>query len=106
MAMNKIFQLLTTILIAAIVSLTVIHIDRNQATSNTSSSKPSAYDRVVQSKTLRCGYVVSAPHTMKDPNTGQMSGIMYDIAEEMGKRLGIKIVWNEEVTWATYFSGL
>lgn len=69
-------------------------------------AKESAYDRVMRTDTIRCGYLVYAPYIEKDPNTGKMSGIFYDIMEEIGKNASLKIDWAEEVGYENIFSGL
>ncbi len=56
----------------------------------------STYDRVIDTKTLRCGYFVWAPHFVIDPLTGEKSGFVYDMIEELGKTLGLKIEWAYE----------
>lgn len=68
--------------------------------------KETAYERVMRTGTLRCGYLVFPPHVIKDPNTGKFSGIVYDIMEEAGKLLDLKIEWTEEVGLATMNEGL
>ena len=68
--------------------------------------RESAYDRVMRTGVLRCGYLSLPPLIMKDPNTGKISGIMHDIVEESGRLLGIKIDWSEEVGLATMDAGL
>jgi polar amino acid transport system substrate-binding protein len=70
-------------------------------------AKESGYDRVMRTHTLRCAYILGiAPEMLKDPNTGVLSGIAYDIAEEAGRRLGLKIEWTEEVGFQTMITGL
>ncbi|MDD5585519.1 MAG: transporter substrate-binding domain-containing protein [Alphaproteobacteria bacterium] len=69
-------------------------------------AKESAYDRVMRTKTLRCGYVVYDPAFMKNPNTGAFSGIIYDITELMAKRIGLKVDWAEEVNFGSMIEGL
>jgi polar amino acid transport system substrate-binding protein len=64
------------------------------------------YERVMRTRTIRCGYLTWPPILMKDPNTGEMSGIFYDYTEELGKRLGFKVEWNEEVGTASFVEGL
>lgn len=59
-----------------------------------------AFERVSSSRTLRCAYAVWAPFFMVDPNTGAKSGIAYDIVEQMGKILGLEVVWTEEVPYS------
>ena len=68
--------------------------------------RETAYERVIRTQTLRCGYVTFVPNLIKDPNTGIMSGVDYDIAEALGRKLGMKIDWAEEVGWATVVPGL
>lgn len=57
----------------------------------------SAFDRVVSSKTIRCGYFSWPPYVAKDPNTGKLSGINVDIMEAIAKNLDLKIEWTGEV---------
>ena len=65
-----------------------------------------AYDRVMRTGILRCGYILVPPQLGKDPNTGQLSGLMVDVMNEIGKRLNLDIRWTEEVNFATMSSGL
>lgn len=69
-------------------------------------AKESTFDRVIRTGTIRCGYVVLPPHIIKDPNTGAMSGIIYDVMEQAGRLLNLKIEWAEEVGFATMNTGL
>ncbi len=62
--------------------------------------RESAYDRVMRTQTIRCVYAVGAPWISVDPNTGEKSGIMVDVMEEVGKALSMKIDWSGgEVGW-------
>jgi ABC-type amino acid transport substrate-binding protein len=61
----------------------------------------SIYDKVLESKTIRVGYISYPPGLSKDPNTGKLSGIMYDVLMEAGKNLEFKIDFVEEVGWGT-----
>ncbi len=71
-----------------------------------SSNKESAYVRVMKTGELRCAYVTYSPFYYENLKSGEPTGIVYDITEEVGKRLGIKIVWSEEVTFQTMYEGL
>jgi ABC-type amino acid transport substrate-binding protein len=53
--------------------------------------KPSAYDRVIVSGTIHCGYFLWPPFIEKNVNTGKLSGLSYDLMEEIGKQLSLKI---------------
>lgn len=56
--------------------------------------------------TLRVGYIVYPPLLEKDPATGQLSGISYDIVESVAQKLNLKTDWVEEVGWGTALEGL
>ncbi|MBI5214612.1 MAG: amino acid ABC transporter substrate-binding protein [Ignavibacteriae bacterium] len=66
----------------------------------------SVYENVVSSQKLRCAYIPYPPATIKDPNTGELSGIFVDIIKEAVKNMGFKIEWTEEVGWGTMIEGL
>jgi ABC-type amino acid transport substrate-binding protein len=66
----------------------------------------SLYDRVIKQGKIRCGYVVYSPGCLKDPNSGKLSGIGIETIELVGKNLGLKVEWAEEVGWGTMIEGL
>lgn len=68
--------------------------------------KESAFERVLRTGTIRCGYTVYDPIIIKDPNTGVLSGLLYDYMENMGKRLGLKVEWALEINLTTYLQDL
>jgi len=57
------------------------------------------YERIMKTKTIRCGYADWAPFLVIDPNTNEISGAMKDIMEEVGKRLDVKIEWTAVLGW-------
>lgn len=69
-------------------------------------AKESAYDRVMRTGLLRCGYITSPPYLIKDVNTGIFSGIAYDFMQEIAKDLGLKVEYVEETGWGTFATGL
>jgi polar amino acid transport system substrate-binding protein len=66
----------------------------------------SVYDRVMRTGTIRCGYFTWAPFLMKDPNTGEFSGIYHDVIEALGKQLNLKIEWAEDTGQSNPFEGM
>lgn len=68
--------------------------------------KHSAYDRVIKSNTLRCGYGLWPTYVDKDANTGKLSGIFYDYMNEVGKMTGVKIEWTMEVGYGDFIEAL
>ena len=61
----------------------------------------SVYDRVLRTGEIRCGYSVWMPLFFIDMKTGEKKGIFHDLMEEVGKRLGLKVIWQEELGWGT-----
>jgi polar amino acid transport system substrate-binding protein len=62
--------------------------------------KETAYDRVMRTGEIRCGYTSYPPYLMKDVTTGVISGIWHDLTEAVADHLGLKIVWAEEVGYS------
>lgn len=91
------------ILIAVVALLAWREFSRPGAGSTASSS---AFDRVTNSNTLRVGYLVLPPYMNKDTSSGRLSGIYYDFTNELGRRLGLKVQWVEEVNLATLSEGM
>jgi polar amino acid transport system substrate-binding protein len=60
-----------------------------------------AYDRILKSGEIKVAYISYPPGFIKDPNTGDFSGIMNDVFCEVAKNMDVKVVYQEEVTWAT-----
>jgi ABC-type amino acid transport substrate-binding protein len=63
----------------------------------TTRAEESSFERVIQTKTINCGYFLWPPYIAKDANTGKLSGINYEIMEAIGKNLDLKINWVAEV---------
>lgn len=68
--------------------------------------KETAYDRVMRTNTIRCGYVPYIPYLIKDPNTGAITGISAEIMEKIAAGLALKIEWTEETGTASFAEGL
>jgi ABC-type amino acid transport substrate-binding protein len=68
-------------------------------------AKETTYDRVLRTGEIRCAYAPYAPALIKDPNTGKLSGIFYDVMTEVGHRLNLKINWVEEVGYGVIPEG-
>jgi len=57
-----------------------------------------AFDRVMRTHTLRCAYSSVKPYFVTlDTDTNMRRGLAHDIVEQMGRILGLQIVWAEEV---------
>ena len=74
--------------------------------SSTPTTTESVYDRVLRTGTLRCGYTPYSVGLQKDPNTGVLSGIYYDIVRQLTDNLSLKFECVEEVGWGEQVAGL
>lgn len=101
----KISQMAMVVLISAVVALAIGYM-MPRGGNGGASVKESAYERVMRTGTLRCGYIIYPRLSERDLNTGKMSGIAPDLMEEIGKQLSLKIEWTEEMTFASAFDGL
>lgn len=55
--------------------------------------------KILKNQIIKCGYLNYDPMLVRDPNTGEFSGIMYDLTETLGQKLGFKIEWAYESSW-------
>lgn len=103
----KLSQTVGTALISLMVSLAVVHfVAPTKGGAGVVAAKETAFDRIMRTNTIRCGYVLYEPFVRKDPNSGQFSGVAVDLMDEIGKLLNLNIEWTEEVGWATTIEGL
>ncbi|MEK7552079.1 MAG: transporter substrate-binding domain-containing protein [Patescibacteria group bacterium] len=88
----------TIIFILVVIALAALYliVSSSNKTNNSSSEE----------NTIRIGYIVYPPLLVKDPTTGALSGVSYDIVEAVAKRLDLKTDWAEEVGWGTALEGL
>lgn len=66
----------------------------------------SAFDRIMASGVIRCGYYVFPPITYRDPNTGVLSGLSVDFMNALAARASLKVEWTEEVTFGNWVPAL
>jgi cyclohexadienyl dehydratase len=102
---------LTTILLSVIASVAaawfvVGHYASAPVASVIPEKKPSVYERVISSGTLRCGFFEEAPFTIIDPNTGKKTGIAVELAEKIGSALGLKVEWVGATNFGTLVDDL
>lgn len=61
--------------------------------------KTSAYDRIMKTQTLRCGYGTVKPYIWQDTD-GKLTGFYVELAEELARQVNLKLEWPEETGWA------
>jgi len=68
--------------------------------------KETTYERVLRTNEIRVGYISYPPSLIKDPNSGKLSGIFYDVIESAAKNMDIDLKYTEEVGWGTMVEAL
>lgn len=66
----------------------------------------SAYARVMRTGVIRSAWLEYPPYFVKNANTGEFSGVFYEITNEVAKRLNLTVDWTEEVGYGTMLEGL
>jgi polar amino acid transport system substrate-binding protein len=104
--MNHIKKLLLLIFVGLLAGYTGSYFAPKNIAQTATAKKESVYERVLRTKTLRCGYATWEPMIIIDPNTKQLSGIAHDVIEAAAKKLSLKVEWTEEVGWGEYVTAL
>jgi ABC-type amino acid transport substrate-binding protein len=102
-------KLSSLLLVVALSAATAFGVTKYAATPTgpaAEAKKETAFERVMRTGTLKCGYVIYPGFIDRDPNTGKLSGRYYDFVEEVGKQIGVKIDWAEEVAISSGLEGL
>jgi polar amino acid transport system substrate-binding protein len=68
-------------------------------------SQSPAMERIEKQKQLRVGWAVWHPYVYRDPKSNQVQGISYELLQDMGKTLGVNVVWVED-NWSTLPAGI
>ncbi len=91
---------------AAVAAPTAAIISKSVQPPSMAVPKETAYERVIRTNTLRCGYGFWEPGLSRDPATGKIRGIFYEYLEAIGRHTGLKIEWTEEVGWGDFPTAL
>ncbi|HAX91287.1 MAG TPA: hypothetical protein DCY07_03640, partial [Rhodospirillaceae bacterium] len=75
-------------------------------TASVAHAEDEAFNRVMKTNTLRCGYITWPPMSQKNPNTQKMEGLYIEMTEELARGLGWKVEWVEEVSMADFVAAL
>ncbi len=96
-------QTLKTILIAGLVGLIAAFVGvkafmPDDLSSTSVEVKETAYERVMRTGKIRCGYVVWPPYFDIDPNTGEMFGYYKDVIDATLGLIGLEVDYVSEYT--------
>lgn len=72
----------------------------------TAAKPETAFDRVMRTGTLRCGYYVFPPMLNFDEETRKPYGLGVDIIEAIAAKTSLKMEWTEEVNFGNWVPGL
>lgn len=86
---------LLSLLTAALIALVPV-----AALAEDTPTRETAYDRVMRTGTLRCGYLTWPDFFEKDVNTGAYSGFWHDYVEMLATSLNLKVEWTAEVPYS------
>lgn len=101
----------TTKIVSAIIAIAIIVgigflFSKNSTEQNTQIPRETVYDKIIESGKIKVGYISYPPSFIKDPNTGEYSGIFHEVLQEIGKKLDVKIDYTEEVGWGTMIEAI
>jgi ABC-type amino acid transport substrate-binding protein len=98
----------TTLLLAVILSaITAFALTKLTPAPSTTAPQPeTAYERVIRTGTLRCGYEYWDGVIMRDEKASKIIGSMTEIMEAWGKATGLKIEWTAQVGWGEVAAAL
>lgn len=99
----RLTQTFLTIVAAMVSAWATLHITGSGDAART---RETALERVLRSGTLRCAYTIYDTYIDRDPNTGLLSGLSYELTEALGKALGLKVEWTAEVGSHELFAGM
>ena len=80
-------------------------INKKEVSETAPEDKETALERITRTGKIRCAYASYNPMLIIDPNTGQKSGIFFDLINEIGKRVGLDVDWSEEVGYGNINQG-
>jgi len=102
----KIWNIILVIVISLVMSFVVRYVAPTSG-GEAVAAKESVYDRVLRTGVLRCGYADWPPAGfVKNPQTGEVSGIMADVTEAVAAKLNLKVEWTENTGWGSFIESL
>ena len=93
---------IVTAIVASVITALAIAPDSAQQVE----AEETAYERVMRTGVLRCGYFSWKPYFFKDPNSGEFSGIFYDYTTALTSLLSLKVEWVSEMSFGTYIEDI
>lgn len=92
--------------VVAVGAMQVLHTPQQEGQAAPVTTMETRWESVKRTGVLRCGYYIWPPVLTFDANTKQVGGVFYDIMQEVGKQLNLKVEWTMEVTHAHMLTDL
>ena len=70
------------------VIITTLFVSCQQPSGIDNSPDGNLKEQIIRTGVIRAAYAIYPPASIKDPNTGELSGIFIDVLEEVAKNLG------------------
>lgn len=80
-------------ILALVLALVAVVVSVTRSPTEVRKDESSTLQRVTASRTLRVGYEGYPPYTIKNPATGQLTGLSVDLAEYIAREAGWKVQW-------------
>ncbi|MCP5404741.1 MAG: transporter substrate-binding domain-containing protein [Pseudomonadaceae bacterium] len=97
---------LATILLAVVASLLAVYAFGPKGGAGVAASRETAYERVMRTGVLRCGYNTWPPAVEVDANTGKVGGIVPELVEYAANAMSLKVEWVQQASWGTFTQDL
>lgn len=104
--MKTVHILLLTVIVAVAASWTTVKLAGLHDASSQTKIKETAYERILRTGKIRCGYYVFPPATQIDPNSGELSGLFVDMWDILAQNMSLEVEWTEELSFGNLYEGL
>ena len=103
----KFSQIILIIILSSLIAFLGAYFVVVKGTGDKPTVQESAYDRVLRTGVIRCGYADWPPYVLrKDPTTAKITGILPDITEAIAEKLKLKVEWTENTGWGSFIESL
>ncbi|MCP5404801.1 MAG: amino acid ABC transporter substrate-binding protein [Pseudomonadaceae bacterium] len=97
-------RILPAILAALVTALLAVWLI--SPTSPAPTATESAFDHILRTGTIRCGYYVFPPMLMFNETTRKPYGLAVDMMNRIAAKTSLKVEWVEEINFGNWMSGL
>jgi ABC-type amino acid transport substrate-binding protein len=104
--LNTAWILVAAAVVAVLASVATMRLYPRPASATMAVTTTADFDRIVERRIIRAGYVSNPPSCIIEPNTKRVTGIVAEAIETIASSAGLKIDWTEEVGFGSMVEGL